>query len=218
MKPTCFKSIPILIFAVWGVMFLSGCNKAYYSAMEKIGKEKRHILVADVQEVKESQTKAQDEFKDALSRIRELYAFNGKDLEIYYKRLKASYEDCDARAIQVEKRVNIVKQVALDLFTEWEGEIKQINDAGLKASSLQTLTDAKKRYKQLDIAMNKATQGMYPVLAKLNDHTLYLKHNLNAKAVGSMGNEVVSIEQEVAALIENMTLSIREADNFIKNF
>ncbi|MBU0973125.1 MAG: DUF2959 domain-containing protein [Proteobacteria bacterium] len=218
MKPTCFRFIPIVIFAVWGVLFLSGCNKAYYSAMEKIGKEKRHILVDDVQGVKESQTKAQEEFKDALSRIRELYAFNGKDLEIYYKRLKASYEDCDARAIQVEKRVNIVKQVALDLFTEWEGEVKQINDAGLKASSLQTLADAKKRFKQLEIAMNKATQGMYPVLAKLNDHTLYLKHNLNAKAVGAMGNEVVSIEQEVAALIENMTLSIREADHFIKTF
>jgi hypothetical protein len=45
-----------------------------------------------------------------------------------------------------------------------------------------------------------------------------LKHNLNAKAVGSLGGEVVSIEQEVAALIEDMNFSIKEADNFIKNF
>jgi len=45
-----------------------------------------------------------------------------------------------------------------------------------------------------------------------------LKHNLNAKAVGSLGGEVVSIEREVTALIDDMNLSIREADNFIKNF
>jgi len=204
--------------AICGFLFLTGCSTAYYSAMEKIGKEKRHILVDDVKDVKESQTKAQEEFKDALTRIKELYAFDGGDLETFYNKLKDSYEDCDARADQIENRINTVEQVASDLFAEWEGEIKQINDARLKTSSRKSLFDAKNRYKQLELAMNKSTQGMYPVLAKLKDYTLYLKHNLNAKAVGSLGGEVVSIEQEVTALIDDMNLSIREADNFIKNF
>ena len=35
--------------------------------------------------------------------------------------------------------------------------------------------------------------------------------------MGSLGGEVVSIEREVTALIDDMNLSIREADNFIKN-
>ena len=225
MKKICFKSnevdyIVALLFtiALGGVLVLSGCSTAYYSAMEKIGKEKRHILVDDVEDVKESQTKAQEEFKDALTRIKELYAFDGGDLETFYKKLKDSYEDCDARAVQIEKRINTVEQVASDLFSEWEGEINQINDARLKASSRETLSDAKIRYKQLELAMNKSTRGMYPVLAKLKDYTLYLKHNLNAKAVGSLGGEVMSIEKEVAALIDDMNISIREADNFIKNF
>jgi F0F1-type ATP synthase membrane subunit b/b' len=209
---------PVFALTICGFLFLSGCSTAYYSAMEKIGKEKRHILVDDVEKVKDSQTEAQEEFKDALTRIKELYAFDGGDLEMFYDRLKDSYEDCDARADQIEKRINTVEQVASDLFAEWEGEIKQINDARLKASSRQTLSDAKIRYKQLAIAMNKSTQGMYPVLAKLKDYTLYLKHNLNAKAVGSLGGEVLSIEQEVADLIDDMNLSIREADDFIKNF
>jgi len=209
---------PIFVMAICGFLLLSGCSTAYYSAMEKIGKEKRHILVDDVEDVKESQTKAQEEFKDALTRIKELYAVDGGDLEIFYDKLKDSYEDCDARAAQIEKRINTVEQVASDLFAEWEGEIKQINDAKLRASSQKSLSDAKIRYKQLELAMNKSTQGMYPVLAKLKDYTLYLKHNLNAKAVGSLGGEVVSIEREVTALIDDMNLSIREADDFIKNF
>jgi len=220
MKATCFKSAETLLFAIalGGVLFLSGCSTVYYSAMEKIGKEKRHILVDDVKDVKVSQTKAQEEFKDALTRIKELYAFDGGDLETFYDKLKDSYEDCDARADQIEKRISTVKQVASDLFTEWEGEIKQINDTKLKSSSQKSLSDAKKRYNQLERAMNKSTRGMYPVLTKLKDYTLYLKHNLNARAVGSLGGEVYSIEKEVASLIDDMNLSIREADNFIKNF
>ena len=42
--------------------------------------------------------------------------------------------------------------------------------------------------------MNKSTQGIYPILTKLKNYVLYLKHNLNAKAVGSLSGEMVSIE------------------------
>jgi len=186
--------------------------------MEKFGKEKRHILIDNVEDVQESQTKAQEEFKDALTKIKELYAFDGGELETFYKKLKDSYEDCDSRANQIEKRINDVEQVAKDLFFEWESEISQINDAKLKNSSRNSLKDAKVKYQKLETVMNKSTKGMYPVLAKLKDYVLYLKHNLNAKAVGSLSGEVMSIENEVAGLIKDMNVSIKEAENFIKNF
>ena len=48
--------------------------------MEKFGKEKRHILVDNVEDVQKIQEKAQEEYKDALTRIKELYAFEGGDL------------------------------------------------------------------------------------------------------------------------------------------
>jgi hypothetical protein len=41
---------------------------------------------------------------------------------------------------------------------------------------------------------------------------------LNAKAVGSLSGEVMSIENDVAGLIKDMNVSIKEAENFIKNF
>ena len=135
MKKNSLNPTASALIIICGFLFFSGCSTAYYSAMEKIGKEKRHILVDDVGDVKESQTKAQEEFKDALTRIKELYAFDGGDLETFYKNLKDSYEDCDARAAQIEKRINTVEQVASDLFSEWEGEINQINDTRLKVSS-----------------------------------------------------------------------------------
>lgn len=200
------------------IVFLAGCNSVYYSAMEKVGKEKRHLLVDNVEDVKDSQTKAQEEFTDALTRIKELTSFDGGDLEKFYNRFKDSFEDCDDRARQIEKRINDVKEVAGDLFVEWEAEIAQIKDAKLRSSSRSSLRDAKDKYARLERVMSSSTKKMYPVLAKLNDYVLYLKHNLNAKAIGSLSGEVVSIEKEVEALIKDMTVSIKEAQNFISNF
>ena len=212
------KSSRAIFWLLAGLMVLSGCSAAYYATMEKFGKEKRHLLKDNVEDVKESQTKAQEEFKDALTRIKELYAFEGGELEAFYEKLKDSYEDCDSRANQIEKRINDVETVAGDLFSEWEGEIREMKDAKLKSSSRKSLADAKARYKKLETAMGKSTKNMYPVLEKLKDYVLYLKHNLNAKAVGSLGGEVVSIENDVAGLIKDMNRSIQEADQFIKNF
>lgn len=206
----------LLISAVF--LFISGCSSAYYATMEKFGKEKRHILIDNVEDVQDSQTKAREEFKDALTKIKELYAFAGGELETFYDQLKDSYEECDSRANQIEKRINDVEQVAGDLFKEWEQEIAQINDVRLKNSSKRSLRDAKIKYQKLETVMNTSTKRMYPVLAKLKDYVLYLKHNLNAKAVGSLSSEVVSIEADVTRLVKDMNASIKEAQNFIKNF
>ena len=218
MKPITIKKAikglgPILI-----VILFFGCSNVYYSAMEKIGKEKRHLLIDNVEDVKESQTKAQEEFTDALTKIKELYAFDGGDLERFYDRFKNSFDDCDERAREIEKRINDVKDVAKDLFAEWEAEIKLINDVKLKNSSRQSLQDAKTKYAKLERVMSASTKKMYPVLAKLKDYVLYLKHNLNAKAVGSLSGEVVSIEKDVEGLIRDMTASIKEAQSFINDF
>lgn len=204
--------------AVLFIILITGCSSAYYAVQEKFGKEKRHILTDNVQDVQDSQVKAQEEFKDALTKIKELYAFDGGELEKFYDKLKDSYEDCDSRAKQIDDRIGDVKKVARDLFSEWETEITQITDSKLKNSSKTSLRDAKVKYRKLETVMVKSTQRMTPVLNKLKDYVLYLKHNLNAKAVGSLSGEVVSIEKDVTRLIEDMNASIKEAESFVKNF
>jgi hypothetical protein len=218
MEPLTLKTFMKFILCSIIVLFISGCSTVYYSAMEKIGKEKRHILIDNVEDVQTSQTKAREEFTDALTRIKELYAFDGGDLEKFYNRVKDSYEDCDSRAKQIEQRINDVKEVAKDLFTEWEKEIAQIKDAKLKEESRRSLRDSKAKVQKLKTVMDTSTKGMYPILAKLSDYVLYLKHNLNAKAIGSLGNEVVAIEADVEGLIRDMNVSIKEAQDFIQNF
>jgi hypothetical protein len=57
---------------------------------------------------------------------------------------------------------------------------------------------------------------MEPVLVQLNDYVLYLKHNLNAQAIGALKREVDDIELEVNRLIADISRSIQEADEFLK--
>lgn len=54
------------LLAVAACVALSGCQSAYYGAWEKLGVEKRDILVDRVENAKESQEEAQEQFADAL--------------------------------------------------------------------------------------------------------------------------------------------------------
>ena len=197
-------------------LFYVGCQTTYYAVWEKLGKEKRHLLKDQVEKAQAEQQDASEQFKDALTRIKELYGFKGGDLEVFYNNLKSDYEESERRAQAVSSRIEKVEQVANDLFTEWEQEIGEISNEQFRMKSRASLRDTKKRYARLRLAMAKAEASMGPVLTRLKDYVLYLKHNLNAQAIGYLRKEVGDIEVEVQGLIQDITQSVAEADNFLK--
>ena len=208
----------IIASLVMTMIFITGCQTAYYAAWEKLGKEKRHLLRDNVEKATDAQKEASAQFKDALTQMKVMYGFDGGDLEKYYDKLKADFEESEDRAQDVHKRVASVEQVADDLFKEWSGEIKEIKTAKLRSQSMKSLKDTKVRYARLHAAMKKAESRMDPVLDQFRDNVLYLKHNLNAQAIGALKKEADKIEIEVEALIGDMRSSIEEAETFLKNF
>jgi hypothetical protein len=192
-----------------------GCRSTYYKMWEGMGKEKRDLLKDQVEEARDDQEKASEQFKDALTRLQEMYAVDGGDLEISYKKLKADFEKSEARAKDVKDRVSKVERIAGDLFVEWEEEIQTYSSAKLRASSQTRLSETRRKYQSLITAMRKAERGMDPVLVQFRDQVLYLKHNLNAMAIGALKGEALGIEKEIASLIADMNKSIAEADSFI---
>jgi len=54
-----------------------------------------------------------------------------------------------------------------------------------------------------------------PVLTAFRDQVLFLKHNLNARALAALQNELDAIQTDVASLIREMEASIAEANAFI---
>ena len=202
--------------AVLSVFFLFGCQKAYYSAMESVGYDKREILSDRVDNARESQQEAKEQFASALERFRSVVAVDGGTLEQKYDTLSGEYEDCEDRAADVTKRIDKVEDVAQALFKEWAEEIKQYSSDKLRSSSRAKLSATKKKYAVLIKAMRRAESKMKPVLAAFKDQVLYLKHNLNAKAIAALEGELSSIRGDVDTLIKEMDKSIAEADAFIK--
>jgi hypothetical protein len=64
-------------------------------------------------------------------------------------------------------------------------------------------------------AMRKVESSMPPVLNALQNNVLYLKHNLNANAVGALLGELSSIQSDVGSLIDEMNAAIKQSDRFI---
>ena len=63
--------------------------------------------------------------------------------------------------------------------------------------------------------MHRAEQSLNPVLHKLQDRVLYLKHNLNAAALAGLDTKLPELERDVSHLVEEMQASITEADRFM---
>ncbi len=213
-RPSRYTLVTILIVS----MMVIGCQRTYYGFWEKLGKEKRHLLKDRVEDVRDEQEAAQEEFKEVLARVKEIYGFQGGELEEFYDRLKDDYEDAELRAEAVRERIDEVESVADALFREWEAEIDEISRVEYREKSRQSLNRTRSRYARLQATMEQAESRMAPVLKNLNDYVLYLKHNLNARAVGALGQEVESIEVEVESLISDIRRSINEAEDFLQDF
>jgi hypothetical protein len=199
------------------VSILTACSGAYYSAMERIGIEKRDILVDRIDDTRDAQNDAKEQFSSALEQYRAMIDVDGGDLEKTYDRLNAEYERSERVAREVSDRIDSVEAVAGDLFEEWEQEISAYSDPGLARKSRELLRDTRTEYAQVVRAMKRAEQSMDPVLTLFNDQVMFLRHNLNARAIGSLKGELATIERATAQLVTEMEQSIAEADRFIQS-
>ena len=194
---------------------ITGCSSAYYGAMEKVGYHKRDILVSRVEKAKDSQQEAQEQFRSALERFESVVNLAETDLLKAYKKLNAEYEDAEEAAEEVSERIDEVEDVATALFKEWRQEIQLYQNPTLKASSQRKLRDTEARYKQMMANMREAEASMKPVLLTFRDNVLYLKHNLNAQAVGALRGEFETLKTSIDSLIAQMNRSIESSNRFI---
>ena len=205
------KSIPIVLIA----MLVIGCSSVYYSIWEKLGYEKRDILVSRVQKARDSEEAAKEQFKTTYQRFQELTNFKGGDLEAEYNKINSAYETAKSRADAVSEHINSVDKVANDMFAEWQQELSQYNNQDLRRQSEQKLNQSKAQYEQMITAMRRSEKKMQPVLGAFHDQVLFLKHNLNAAAISSLSSTTAGIQSDVQNLIRDMEQSINEANAFV---
>lgn len=206
------------LFIATTCLALAACSSAYYGAMEKLGYEKRDILVDRVEQASDAQGDAQETFQSALEQFQQVIGTPESELNRVYRDINSAFEDSQAAAKRVSDRIDQVEKVADDLFDEWEKELDAYSNANLRRQSEQQLNDTRRQYNALLRQMRQVESRMQPVLTAFQDQVLYLKHNLNAQAIGALKGELGRMESDVATLIKNMQQSIAESEAFIARF
>ena len=209
------KTKSLLASAIAAAALLGGCSSLYYGTMEKFGYEKRDILVKRVGSAREAQEDTRKTFKNALEQFGSVVAYDGGDLQSQYDKMSAQLERCETRAAEVKSSVDAIERVSEDLFREWAQEIRQYSNAGFKRDSEAKLRETRRSYDGMLLAMRNAESKIQPVLVVFRDQTLYLKHNLNAKALAALQGETRKVETNVNALLADLSAAIAEADKFI---
>ena len=207
----------LLMSLLFLLLFGCGCEKAYYGTMEKLGVHKRDILVDRVEDARDAQEDTKEQFASALEKFKAVTGFEGGALEEKYEELKGEFERSEDEAENVSERIDSVADVADDLFAEWEDELEDYSNDEMRSISKRRLRETRSRYADMMRVMGRAESRIGPVLSAFRDQVLFLKHNLNARAIASLQGEFENVEADIASLIEEMETSIAEANEFIEN-
>lgn len=199
------------------MLAVCGCQSTYYKTMEAFGHHKRDLLVSRVQDARNAQEVAKEQFQSAFDKLKAVVSVPEGKLEEKYRQVNAELEKSEARAKAVKNRIRDVEKVAKALFKEWNSELGQYTSENLRRTSEEKLEQTQQRYARLIDAMKRAESKIAPVIGAFRDQVLFLKHNLNAQAIASLHGELASVQADIASLIREMETSTAEADAFIKD-
>lgn len=218
------KFLNFVLIILLSILFFScqssinnAVKETKYSAYEFFGIEKRDLFKKKIKDTKEDQQQAGESFKNALEKLKAIYAFDGGNLEKQYRNLDSSYQNSEAKVKAVHASIKQLETVAQDLFVEWTKELQQIKTDDLRSRSRASLIETQKKYSVFHSTLKKSEAKLDPVLGKLKDHVLFLKHNLNAQAISGLKTESGKIQSDIEDLMKEMTISITQSDAFIQS-
>jgi hypothetical protein len=205
--------VPLVVLT----LLLAGCKSTYYKTMRTLGKEKRDILVQRIKDAKKDQDQTKKQLQTTMESFQALTGFQGGSLEKSYKRLNSDYESAASQAGKLHDKIQSIDQVSNDLFKEWQGEISAMENGKLKSQDTVMLRNAKTRQATYMRAMRRTEDQIAPVLKAFHDQVLFLKHNLNSRAIGSLKNTSAGLQGDVSDLIQSIDASSQEADKLISS-
>jgi Protein of unknown function (DUF2959) len=203
------------VAAMVPLIVLVGCTSSYYKAMKTFGKEKRYILVSRVKDSKKDQQQAKEQIKTTMESFQALTGFQGGSLEKNYKTLNGEYEKAADSAQKLHNRIDSIDQVSGDLFKEWQKEIDGMENKKLKAQSAVMLRQSRLSEAGYIKSMRQTEARMTPVITAFRDQVTFLKHNLNARAIGSLKGTSAQMSTDVDVLMVSLDASIAQADALI---
>ena len=207
---SCLKAMLIV-----SMVLLTGCQGTYFATMEALGQHKRDILMERIAKTSKSQVKAKKQFQTLLENISDIKDFEDGKIESKYKKLNSEFKKGQVKARDVDRKIKEVEEVAKLFFREWEDELEVYFNEKLRRSSEQQLDRRRTRCLEVIHAIKSAESKIEPALSRMGDYVLYLKHNINAKTVVSLDEELAVVKENLALVVQGMEVSISEANKFV---
>jgi hypothetical protein len=212
MKTKRFSILLVLI----SLTFCS-CQSTYYKAREAFGgQRKRDIMVNRVREVRDAQIEVIQQFQYAFNQYDSVLNYQGQELVSKYRKLQAEFKKSRSKGRLMTRRIESVKDVAEPLFSEWEKELDKFQNEQLRTVSADIFLETRDRYDKLMASMEGSRAKVDSVLKAFKDQVLFLKHNLNAKAIDALDDEYNFLETEFEELIQRLQTSIEQSNAFIQ--
>ncbi len=142
---------------------------------------------------------------------------SGGSLEKNYKKLNGEYEKAADSAQKLHNRIDSIDQVSNDLFKEWQKEIDGMENKKLKAQSAVMLRQSRLNEANYIKSMRQTEARMTPVITAFRDQVTFLKHNLNARAIGSLKGTSAKMSTDVDVLMVSLDGSMAQADALINS-
>lgn len=150
---------------------------------------------------------------DAASRFRTLVGLQAADLERAYRAQDAAYDRLAADVAALRTRIADVDSAGRALFAEWDAELAEMGGETLRAASQVRRDSAQARFDRHLAGMREAEAAAAPALADLRDHTLALKHTLDARAVSALDGTATSVETEANRLLQEAERAADRAEH-----
>ncbi len=94
--------VATVVFAACENPVKKAARNAGYAAYEMVGVQKRDLLKNRINETREEQKEAGEQFADSLEKLQKLYGLEGDKLEAQYKKVKSSFQESKEQVQEVK--------------------------------------------------------------------------------------------------------------------
>lgn len=188
---------------VWLLLSWSGLSGSGAWA-EEDGHKRADKVIKRVERVMKEMTDARHGIEKALEAYGAMLQNDVDNRRSTYKDLITAVERSHKRQKEMEKRVKEMAKEALNFFKAWKKSLKNIQSKELVRRSRERLDDSRGRYDEMLAAWRQAADQFKVVTGNLSDQLLYLGHELNADAAGSLREDKAKLDGMANTLFDQV--------------
>jgi hypothetical protein len=214
--PVSSSHVRSIVVSLPVIVVLSAC--AAFSSKKSEGLNRVDQLLSQVERVQVESEACKERSTAALQALETLVDsdFNG-DPVAAYDHVATSIEESKDQEQRLASSVDGMKSRAEELFADWTKSLEAMTNAKLKERSQGRLEATRARYQAVLESVAAAQSSCDAFHTELDDHTLFLEHDLNAESVESIAGDVEDLGERKQELDQRLDHCVAVAKKYVEH-